>query len=83
MPCRCPVSTFISAACLTRQIDSYASALHQAFLVNIIAEAEAQLLQDGEESDYSLPPVPSLPPPVPPPLSHPLMKSPLLLVRLS
>jgi len=30
-----------------------ASALHQAFLVNIIAEAEAQLLQDGEESDYS------------------------------
>ena len=30
-----------------------ASALHQAFLVNLIAEAEAQLLQDGEESDYS------------------------------
>ena len=30
-----------------------ASALHQAFLVNLVAEAEAQLLQDGEESDYS------------------------------
>jgi len=65
-----------------------ASALHQAFLVNIIAEAEAQLLQDGEESDYSLPQVLSLPPLAPPPLappppSHPLMKSPLLLVRLS
>src|SRR5258705_8514812 len=30
-----------------------ANALHQAFLVNLIAEAEAQLYDDGTDSDYS------------------------------